>query len=177
MDVYEFEYDFFQHYHLEEPGIMKWQSKPWKCGPAAVRNALRAFGVKVSEDVLSKMCGTTDQGTDEYGIMDAVRGQGFVATEYRSGSKKNAWHWLHGTLGHGEVVILCTQAWEHWVVAIGTSGKDRIIIIDSSNFKYNVSENGTHVWKKSWLMYQWWNARKSVPDEEPRLYAIAVKPK
>ena len=155
---------------------MKHQTKPWKCGPATVRNVLRAFGVKDSEDHLTYLCGTTKNGTDEFGMMDAIKHHGFRVSEYRSNSKKDAWLWLHGSLLHGEAVVLCTQAWEHWVVCVGSLG-DRVVIIDSSNFKYNKAENGVHVWGKDWLMYQWWNARKSVPEEESRLYAISVSRK
>ena len=156
---------------------MKFQTTHWKCGPACVRNTLRTFGIKVSEDYLTNLCGTTKDGTDEHGIMYALRDQGMIATEYFSNSKKHAWQWLHGTLLHGEAVILCVQAWEHWVVCIGTGPDNRVTIIDSSNFKYNIAENGVHLWTKARLMEQWWNARKSVPNEEKRLYAISVKKK
>lgn len=155
---------------------MKFQTKPWKCGPACVRNTLRAFGMKVSEDYLTNLCGTTKMGTDEHGVMAALKAYGLKVEEYRSDSKKHAWQWLHGTLLHGEAVILCTQAWEHWVVCVGSLG-DRVTIIDSSNYKYNKSENGVHVRDKDWLMCQWWNARKSVPEGEKRLYALSVKKK
>lgn len=168
-----FTYDDSAGIFVEEPPPLKRQSKPWKCGPAAVRNAFRALGLKVGEDEISKLCGTTEAGTDEHGIIRAIKEYGYTATEYRSDSKKNAWQWLHGSLLHGEPVILCIQAWEHWVVCVGSLG-DRVAIVDSSNFKYNVAELNTHVWDKDWLMYQWWNARKSVPEEESRLYAIAI---
>ena len=156
---------------------MKFQTKPWKCGPACVRNTLRAFGIKQSEDYITSVCGTTKNGTDEHGIMAALKDHGLHVTEYTSSSKKHAWNWLHGTLLHGEAVILCVQAWEHWVVCVGTAPDNRVTIVDSSNFKYNKSENGVHAWTREWLMYQWWNARKSVPDGEDRLYAIAVSKK
>lgn len=159
--------------YIEEPPPLKRQTTPWKCGPATVRNTLRAFGLKVGEDAISSLCGTTEEGTDENGIMYALRSYGCTVTEYKSDSKKNAWQWLHGSLLHGEAVILCTQAWEHWIVCVGSLG-NRVVIVDSSNFKYNVSELNTHVWAKDWLLYQWWNARKSVPEEQSRLYAIAV---
>ena len=132
---------------------MKLQSKPWKCGPATVRNVLRAFGVKDSEDHLTHLCRTTKMGTDEFGIMDAIKHHGFRVSEYRSNSKKDAWKWVHGSLIQGEAIILCTQAWEHWVVCVGSLG-DRVVVIDSSNFKYNVAENGVHVWSREWLKYQ-----------------------
>ena len=151
---------------------MKRQSKPWTCGPATVRNTLRAFGHKVSEDTISGLCSTTPNGTDEMGITYALRHLGYQAEEYHSSSKSNSWAWLHGSLSTGSFVILCLESWEHWAVAIGRCG-DRITIVDPSNFKYNVAELNTHVWARDWLMHKWWNARKAI-DGQDRLYAISV---
>lgn len=151
---------------------MKYQSLQYKCGPGAIRNALRALGTKLGEDTISAACGTDEGGTDDYEIIAGIRSFGFSANEFSSLDKRAAWDWLHGCLLHGKVVILCVEAWEHWVVAIGSNG-DRVVIIDSSNFKYNKAENGTHVWSKKHLMNKWWNARRSVEGEN-RLYAIAV---
>ena len=162
----------YDYYDSLEDGIMKRQSKPWKCGPATVRNTLRAFGVKVSEDTLSGLCGTTEEGTDEDGIMHALKYYGYKVEEFQSNSKSNAWAWLHGNMSTGNFVILCLESWEHWVVAVGRCG-DRITIVDPSNFKYNSSELNTHVWAKDWLMYKWWNARKSIEGQD-RLYAVSV---
>lgn len=151
---------------------MKRQTKPWKCGPATVRNTLRAFGHKVSEDVLTGLCGTTVEGTDEQGIKAALRYYGYRVEEFSSNSKENGWAWLHGSMSNGNFVILCIENWNHWCVAIGRCG-DRVTIVDPSNSKYNVSELNTHVWSKEWLMYKWWNARKSVGADN-RIYAISV---
>ena len=154
---------------------MKLQTKPWRCGPAAVRNVLRTFGVKKSEKAISSACGTTEEGTDEHGIMSGLRTYNFSVSEFCSNNRQNAWHFLHGSLTHGYAVILCVQAWEHWVVCVGSLG-DRVVVVDSSNFNYNQAENGVHVWSKKYLMYQWWNGRKSVEGQD-RLYAIATRKK
>lgn len=152
--------------------LMKFQRDTWSCGAAVVVNALRVFGVKVNEYTIRGVSGTTrSQGTDEEGIMRAVRAWGFSAAPYTTNSKHNAWEWLHGKLNHGSPVILCFDSWEHWVVAIG-SLDDLVIVIDSANFKVNKKENGTQVYTKKQLMRRWRNGRKSIDSD--RLYAIAV---
>jgi len=151
---------------------MKPQSKPWTCGAATVRNTLRCFGKKVSEESLRGLCGTTEEGTDEVGIIRALKYYGYQVNEFHSDSRPNAWAWLHGCLSNGSFVILCLSNWEHWCVCTGRCG-NRVTIVDPSNFKYNRAENLTHVWDKKYLMKHWWNTRKSVEGED-RIYAISV---
>lgn len=154
---------------------MKYQRDPWSCGAAAVVNAARVFGKKINEYTIRGLANTTkENGTQEWGILAALRSEevGLTATEFSSNNKVESWAWLHWQLNKGKPVILSTQAWEHWVVAVGALG-DYVVIIDSSNFKNNKKENGVHILTKEKLLYHWWNARKSVEGEE-RLYAIAV---
>ena len=155
---------------------MKRQKSPWSCGAAVVRNALRVFKCRVSENEIRGIAGTTKQfGTSEKGILSAIRAYGFKAVEHHIDDKEEAWEWLHETLVEGKPVILCVENWEHWVVAIGSCGNTGIAVFDSSNFKVNLYENNTHVWDKKHLFHKWWNNRLSVDDEvESRLYAIAV---
>jgi ABC-type bacteriocin/lantibiotic exporter with double-glycine peptidase domain len=166
---------------------MKYQKDTWTCGAAAVVNALRCHGRKVSEYKVRGLAGTVPDvrdssgkllehgGTDHNGMVEAIRELGYSATEYFSMSEEDSWEWLHGQLIHGHPVILCVEAWMHWVVCAGTLG-DRVVIINSSNFKNNQAENGVHVWDKDKLVEQWYNARKSC-TEDHRLYAIAVRKK
>lgn len=151
---------------------MKPQSKPWKCGSATVRNILRCFGKKVSEDTCSVLCGTTEEGTDEHGIIKALRHYNFHVVDFQTNSKQNGWSWLHGNLSNGYFVILAIENWEHWVACTGRCG-DRITVVDPSNFKYNQQEYMTHVWDKPTLLAKWWNTRKNI-DGQDRIYGIAV---
>jgi len=150
---------------------MKYQRSSWSCGAAAVVNAIRVFGTKVSEYKVRGLAGTTKEGTDEVGIMNAVRALGFTAAPYTSDSSNNAFQWISGQLIHGSPVILCLDAWLHWAVAVGYLG-DRVVVIDSSNFSINKKENGVHIFTKNQLMRRWKNSRKSVTED--RLYAIVV---
>jgi hypothetical protein len=115
-------------------------------------------------------------GTTEKGIMDALKHfgkpHGLSATEYQSESKNDAWQWLHGSLLHGRVVILCVDSWGHWVLAFGGAG-DRVSVFDSYFSKKNLKENGVLPLTKAELMRRWWNGRKWV-GKDKRLYAISV---
>ncbi len=107
--------------------------------------------------------------------MRALREWGLRAVQHRFDSKVEAWDWLHETLVEGKQVILAVENWEHWVVALGSAGQLGVVIFDSSNFKKNKYENGTHIWNKKQLFHKWWNDRKSIDDEtESRIYAISV---
>jgi len=156
---------------------VKRQEYNWSCGAAAIRNAFRTFNHKVSEVEIRKYAETSKRfGTNEYGIIKAIREWEYKATEHRFNSKVEAWDWLHETLQQGHPVILAVENWEHWVTAIGSLGPTGVTVFDPSNWKCSVQENSTHIWDKKTLLFKWWNNRKSVDDEfESRLYAIAVK--
>lgn len=161
-------------YTTAECSLMKYQKKPWSCGSAVVVNTARCFGVKVSEYKVWGLAGTTQEsGTQEDGIIHALRELGFSVTEYSSSDKVVAWSWLMFQLGEGHVVVLCSEAWEHWILVCGRLGTDKVVVVDSANFKVNKKENGVHILTKRQIMRRWWNARKSI-EGEPRLYGISV---
>lgn len=198
---------------------MKFQKFEWSCGAASVVNALKQFGIQVSERKVIPIAGSTapakcphcvlidDQlvsrtcneshwkcscdeckevrrewrkeclaGTNEKGILTAIRHLGgaysISAAEYQSESKNNAWQWIHGSLIHGRVVILCVDSWRHWVLAFGGAG-DRVSVFDPYPSKKNLKENGVETLTKSELMRRWWNGRKWV-GKDKRLYAISI---
>lgn len=152
---------------------MKPQERTWSCGAAALRNAIRArWGLKIREGVIRKLAGSSPAGTDEEGIKQAAHSLGFKTVETWTANRSQAWDWLRGSLLSGKPVILCFDAWEHWVVAIGMLG-DRVCIYDPARFNNNRAEDGVHVLDQSKLMYRWWNARKSVGDSR-RAYALAI---
>lgn len=97
---------------------------------------------------------------------------GLTAAHYESESKNDAWQWLHGSLMHGRVVILCVDSWRHWVLAYSGT-VDRVHIFDPYPSRRNLLENGHDALTKTELMRRWWNAREC-EDGEKRLYAISV---
>ena len=118
--------------------------------------------------------GDCDSGTSQHGILKAVRhfGPGLSAVEYESESKTHAWQWLHGSLMHGRISILCLDSWRHWALCCA-SLSDRVIVIDPYPSKANLAENGILPLTKDELMARWWNGRAWV-GRERRLYAISV---
>lgn len=151
--------------------------KGWTCGPASVKNALMAFGTNVSEPSIRRVANTIKkEGTDEKGIIAAIRHYGFSATEWRSNKKNISWKWLHEQLQSGKVVIMCFDNWDHWVVALGSVGNTGVTIFDPSNYVYNKKENGTYVLNKKNLIYRWYNNRTEdrAEDKEERMYAISI---
>jgi len=154
---------------------VKRQKKPWSCGAAVVRNALRVFGIRVSEHDIWPVANTSKSyGTSEKGIITALRYWGCTVVDHHFDDKTEAWDWLHETLQEGRVVILAAENWEHWVLAIGSLGPNGVVVFDSSNFKNNVYENCTHILNKKKLMHKWYNDRKSISEDESRIYAISV---
>lgn len=200
---------------------MRFQEHEWSCGAASVVNALKQFGISVSERKVIPVAGTLSpakcphcvtvdalivsrkckspsywkcscdkckeirrewrkddciSGTSEKGILTALRHLGgahsLSAAEYQSESKNNAWQWLHGSLIHGRVVILCVDSWMHWVLAYGGAG-DRVLVFDPYPSKKNLKENGAITMAKTELMRRWWNGQKWA-GKDKRLYAISV---
>jgi hypothetical protein len=114
-------------------------------------------------------------GTTEQGILAAIRyygGERLVTREYMQEDREHAWQWLHGSLLHGNIAILCFSSWSHWVIVLSALD-DRVIIFDPYPSERNKAENGIEVMTQADLMKRWWNARKWV-GEERRLYAILV---
>lgn len=148
---------------------MRFQEQKGTCGAAAVVNACRAFGVKISEKKAIKLANTDNEGTDEHGIISALRTIGLTAEEFKGNKRNLSWQWLHGALLQGRVIILCVDEWSHWVTLAG-SLLDRVVLIDSTATDANRQENGVHVLSSERLMRRW--AKK---NEEHRYYGIAAR--
>lgn len=148
---------------------MRYQKHPWSCGSAAVVNALRCFGKRVSESRISQAAETSEKdGTTEDGITEALRQFGASATHYDSDEATRSWEWLRGRLMDDTPVILCVDSWQHWVTAVGVIG-NRVIMVDPANTQKNVSENSVHVLGRKEMMKRWKNGRES------RFFGISVK--
>ena len=154
---------------------MKFQKNLWSCGPASIVNALRALGKKVSELKVRGYSSTDqDDGTNENGMVEAIRCLGFSASEFQSSDKEAMRSWIMTQVGDGKPVIVCVNEWDHWVTIVGLLG-DSFVVVDSTNTKQNKSENGCHVWSKRYLLTALWNSDDSKLEEgDERMYGIAV---
>lgn len=110
------------------------QSDKYSCGAAAIINALRAVGHRMTLGAVVKLAGTTPIfGTTDRGVRRALR-----ALEYRPvplnvvGSAAQAVAALRGYLVTGCPVILSWDRGEHWVAAVATLG-ERVVIADSAD--------------------------------------------
>lgn len=140
---------------------MRYQKDPYSCGAAAVVNALRCFGKNVSERAVRAFSSTTpEKGTDEHGIIAALRGLGFNGETMEKASFEEAWGELESNIDEGYPVILCTWSMQHWVTVVGRFGCDpgngiRLVIADPSNSDRNTTENGVKIVTKKQLKKSW----------------------
>lgn len=132
---------------------MRFQTKPYSCGAAAIVNALRCFGKRISERQIQILANTSKEyGTSEDGISNAIKSLGLIPTRFESNDKELAWNKVIKNFP----IILCVMNSNHWVTTIGTID-DRIIIVDPTNTLLNKSENGIHIVRKQELLKYWKN--------------------
>ena len=133
---------------------MRFQTRSGYCGAGVVVNMARALGQRVSEARVRALSGTDASGTDATGIMVALRGLGYTATEFNEESAAKAWLILHGSLTQGKPVVLSVDNDWHWVACVGDLG-ERVVTVDSSRVVKNMCENGVHVLDRRSLLRRW----------------------
>jgi ABC-type bacteriocin/lantibiotic exporter with double-glycine peptidase domain len=148
---------------------MRIQEHKYSCGAAAVANALRCLGKKVSEGKVRRLARTDKDGTTEFGVLRALDELGYVGEVHYSWDAKKLIGVLDQCMEAGEPVIIAADDDTHWSLVAGKLG-DRYVYIDSDTVKRNVKENGVYVLSIKELLKFW---RK--PDGE--LYAISVSKK
>lgn len=147
---------------------MRYQARGWSCGPAAVVNAARAMGSRISEGRIRALAGTTEDGTDEDELIAAIRGVSLKATPHHSADQSAAWAFVRANVLDGRPTVLCIDQWHHWVTIVGIVG-DRVLLVDPNDTKKNMAENGIYSMSRHDLFRRW----RHPSDEEP-FYAIAV---
>jgi len=131
---------------------MIYQKTDWSCGPAAVANALRLIGIKVSESKAAKYTATTpEEGTDSPGIVESVNALGGKAEAF---DIRNKFWDAARPIWSGHPVIIAISDWSHWTV-LAAPIKDRFLIIDSSRTAKNRAVNGVHVITEKQLKKIW----------------------
>lgn len=151
---------------------MKYQKDTYSCGAAAVVNVLRCFGKKIPEKNVRAYSSTTEKdGTDEHGIIAALRAFGLDGTTFQTENKADACALLRKNFQYGPVII-CTQNLQHWVTIIGMVGdwEDSYIVVDPARTIENKKENGVRIFTKKQLL-KTWQARNG------KLFGIACSKK
>jgi predicted double-glycine peptidase len=149
---------------------MKFQTSKGGCGPAAVVNALKVFGIKARIDVVAKNAGTTDtSGTTEHGIKQALERLDIEFYDIHRKAFIDAELDLVEAVNCGSPVICLAEAGNHWVTAIGSSGLKRIIFFDPQLGNWNKAEAGVHVVNCGDKLRRFWSSCGG------KRYAIVVK--
>lgn len=117
---------------------MRYQTKPFTCGPAAIVNALRVYGKKIPEARVAKFAGTTNNGTDDRGVVRALRKLGC------NPSVVSLTLTVRKRVAAGIPVIIHLDKELHWVVVIGCLGQS-LIAFDSDLSKNNKKEHGVRI--------------------------------
>ena len=133
---------------------MRFQTKSFRCGPAALVNALKCLGELYEENEVAIPCQTTSKrGTSSQHLMLGIKRLGFKGKRISLYSSQSAWHSLRESLRHWPV-ILCVDRQQHWVTAIGKIGK-RIVLFDPGRYKHNKREHGISILTREELSKRW----------------------
>jgi ABC-type bacteriocin/lantibiotic exporter with double-glycine peptidase domain len=117
---------------------MKFQTKSFTCGPAAVVNALRLFDLYIPEAFVAKLAKTSSYGTSEMGLLRALK---ILKCKPFFINKVST---VHAKVNSGIPVVIHLDEEQHWVVVIGILGNN-LIVFDSDRSKWNKQENGIRV--------------------------------
>lgn len=117
---------------------MRFQSTSASCGPAALRNALLARGIKRSEDELAALASCDSEGTTAKGMMRALiaiakDNSHVLPAPFMESREDIAFIKLVNALQNGHVVIMCVDGFEHWVCAFGLLGRNVVHVADSGD--------------------------------------------
>lgn len=136
---------------------MRYQQLEWSCGPAAIVNAGRALGIRISERRARKLAGGWKgcrNGTDDWQMLDAIRQLELIAEPLLTEDKTAAWALIRSSVISGRPVIICIDNWHHWTTVVGVVG-DRVLVVDPTFARSNQRENGVYSLTKSELLRRW----------------------
>ncbi len=152
---------------------MRYQTKEWYCGPAAVQSCLAILGERISQDTLAAAGGTTEEhGTDEDGVKRMVLSLGRGCDQFESDTAAAAYGWLWLNCSLGRPAVLCVDQWSHWVAAIGLIGS-RIVLFDPARYRQNTDRLGTFSLPRDRLLRRWLAAHR-VARTQPAYCGIAI---
>ena len=83
------------------------QSTSYTCGPACLLAACAYFGVPATEEELTELAGTTEDGTPPDALANAARAKGLTADVHEGLQLDD----LMAFLAEGAIVIIALQAW------------------------------------------------------------------
>lgn len=107
---------------------MKFQSRKFTCGPAAICNALEVYGEYLAEADVAERCKTTVDGTTSRGLVAGIRSYGYDVEPLKFRDSLLALR----SIQDGFPSVLCVDNWSHWISIVGISGQ-RAVICDSAS--------------------------------------------
>lgn len=108
------------------------QPNRWQCGPFALKHALAIFGRFVDEQELTRIAGTTKEGTDERMLIKAADALECRLIELRETDEYSAYDAITEYLDKGFPCLICINQWGHWVTVVHhDADKDLFVVIDS----------------------------------------------
>lgn len=145
---------------------MNYQKRDYTCGIAAIQNALECIGVKKTQGQIMRLCHCDpDEGTPEEEMKRGLLACGASVWEIQETKSVKAFSNLHEALETHGPVILCVDAWEHWLTVIGLCGP-RYVVFDPARGA------GIRVYDAAGLSTRWRLGRKA---GGPSFYALAVQ--
>ncbi len=109
------------------------QTKPYTCGPAALRVALSYWRFDISEDELARRAGTDETGTTMLGLAQAARQLGFNAQGER-------WNWERLVIQKTPVIAYIGR--DHFVV-MESADDHTAIYFDPASGKRSVQDKNS----------------------------------
>ena len=115
------------------------QSGDFYCGAAAVEAVLGYYGVCAGKDEVAEAAGTDEDGTDNEGVVRALRGFGMEVTDGEGMSLDE----VRGHLDMGHPVVMCVwmlpEGIGHYVVAVG-HGEGTLVLEDPRDGRVELSD-------------------------------------
>lgn len=149
-----------------DPAVPAVQQKEYTCGPTVLQAIFAKYGRDISQDEIAHDAGTTEQGTNDAGMLLAIEKQGLTATPQHASMEV-----LYEELKNGNSVILCITAYgcSHWVALIGQSRRNWF-------FADPATEGGIGYIPKLDFHRRWSHRRAIVVSGVPRRNSLTTLP-
>ena len=135
---------------------MRFQSRKFTCGPAAICNALEVYKDYRTEDEVANLCKTTVEGTSPRGIVRGIVALGYWPQPIKWRDSLKAIGLLDSLIVAGTPAILCVDSWSHWIALVGKMD-GMFITVDSADnhlIQFSTPEELATRWKYTGSRYE-----------------------
>jgi ABC-type bacteriocin/lantibiotic exporter with double-glycine peptidase domain len=103
------------------------QLNKWSCGPMSLRYCLAKWGHDVDPRQIARMANTSRKGTDEVHLELAAFFLGSRLDRQVVHTAREAKEAADRALKKGKGLILCVNAWQHWVAVVHRSRRGYLV--------------------------------------------------